>query len=78
MNSDTIQQVELSGLTINKAFLWGAFGFSILICVIISTILTYHWHAYGMKNPKIVIAQTVYYAFTLLLIIGSIYFIITF
>lgn len=78
MNNDAVRQIDLSALNVSPAILWGIFGFTLVVSVIITAILSYHWHAYGMKNPKIIFAQTLYYAVLLALIIGQLYFIITF
>ena len=54
---------------VNALAIWALFAFFILIYITITTILLYHWKAYGMKNPTISFARNLYMGVSLLLII---------
>jgi hypothetical protein len=53
--------------TLTPAIVWGAFGVILLIWVIATLVLDYHWKTYGIDKVKITVMRSAYLA-------GSIFF----
>ncbi|OHA88501.1 MAG: hypothetical protein A2741_00365 [Candidatus Zambryskibacteria bacterium RIFCSPHIGHO2_01_FULL_43_27] len=43
-----------------KEVLWGFFGVFIIVYVVISAILLFHWRRYGMNNKNIIFAEAIF------------------
>jgi hypothetical protein len=55
-------------LSISPDFMWGILAIGLLLFLIISFVLSYHWRYYGVKdNPK-VFAKTIYWMVAFILI----------
>lgn len=67
-----------SHLQIDKLVLWVLFVIAVFIFAVISSVLVYHWRAYGMRNHSIVFAQSLYISVSLLLLVGAVFSIISF
>jgi hypothetical protein len=63
---------------LNSAILFAIFSFFVLIFIVISTVLTYHWKTYGMGSTTIVFARNIYFGFSGIIIFVAIVSIISF
>lgn len=57
------------GYLINKPVLIFVFIFFLIIYIIISGILRYHWHNYGMRNAGIIFAQSLFFLVSIVLFV---------
>ena len=48
-------------ITISPQILWGGFAIVAIIAIVMSTILLYHWAAYGYKPVKTSAVGTLYF-----------------
>lgn len=55
--SETLGQTA----TAAKTALWSVFGIVLLVYLVTSGILLFHWRKYGMRNKKVILAELVYF-----------------
>lgn len=56
---------------INKPVLLGIFLIFFVIYFILSAVLFYHWHAYGMRSRGIVVAETLFFIVSIGLFVSA-------
>ena len=57
------------GYLINKPVLVVIFTVFLVIYIILSGILRYHWHNYGMRNAGIIFAQSIFFLVSIVLFV---------
>ena len=45
----------------SQTILWAFFGVVVLIYIVVSLVLVYHWRRYSLRNRRIAFAETVYF-----------------
>ncbi|GEM_PF-3966058 len=61
-----------TGLTVNPDILWLILSVVFLIFLIFSLILVYHWNKFGFHALAVGVAEAVYFAVSIFLILGAV------
>ena len=71
--------ISFKGLTalsgISSQILWGAFALLVVLVILVSIVLFYHWFKYGFADAGVILAEVLYTVVTivtLIVMIGSI------
>ncbi len=62
-----VNNVAAVQFTITKNFLLGLLGVLLIIFLLISIALEYHWLRYGLKSPRVILAEIAYFLVSIVL-----------
>jgi len=58
-------------ILVNKPILLVVLGIFFILYSIVSGVLLYHWSAYGMRSPGIVVAESFYFFISIVLFVAA-------
>ena len=61
---ETINKVSTSleqVVPTSKGVLWSIFGLVLVIYIVVSLVLLYHWRQYSLHNKRVIFAETAYF-----------------
>ena len=61
----------LGELHVNSLLLWGILAIFLIAYCVVSSILVYHWRAYGMDTKAVALAQVIFFVVSALLFVAA-------